>query len=581
MTDLYIWEKYKANSSTSTVGTGRYNWQRYNTVSTPVGTGSYTWTKYNVARTTGGSGNFTYTRYTVQTVYEVYYKGNYTRYALCDTENAAKEMCVSTLLDYRPIFQKGAFITEVVAANNSYPINGRHTDGWWYVRGSEQHVSTKSRGSYVGILTAAYSAYSNDAPNPDGYWYVRGAEQTTTSYSKGSYVGTVSGAYSAYSNDARNSDGYWYVRGAEQTTTSTSYSKGSYVGTVTAAYNAYSNNARNSDGYWYVRGGLANKVPTVTLSTEDNKTLYEADTLTISGTATDTDNGNVVTVKYKIAESIEKALTAAVSDGSNAIPFNKQLVFRGGKIYDGETAVTDILTDGNAYTLQVWAEDNQGGKSVIQSRTFHVVPNRAPSLVVNDYDASACIIDSDTFTISGTCEDADGNTMRVGYRINGGDFTEVYNGSDGNWEFEMALGHLQKGTNTITIEAIDSYDFKTTHTVKLNKNTDATQVLNGVARYTINPPSGTAKGILVWIQHHRDLIIDTCSISMTDNAEQENFVQMTHTTTANMPNSTDVLESEFVLETQVPKEKLRLKVEISRASVDVSPAIKLISGVME
>lgn len=366
-----------------------------------------------------------------------------------------------------------------------------------------------------------------------------------------------------------------------ETRYSTTYSRGSYIGTITAAYNAYSNNARNSDGYWYVRGGLANKVPTVVLNTENNKTLYEADTIVINGTATDADSGNVVTIKFKVAESAEKAITAAVSDGSSAIPFSKSLVFKGGKILDGETAITDALTDGNAYTLAVWAEDDQGGKSVIESRSFHVVPNRAPSLTVNDFDASACIIDTDTFTISGTCEDADGNTMRVGYRINGGDFTEVYNGSDGNWEFDLALGNLQKGQNIITIEAIDSYDFKTTQIVKLNKNTDTTQVLNGVARYTINPPSGNAKGILVWIQHHKDLTIDTCSISMTDNAEQENFVQMTHTTTANMPNSTDILESEFVLETQVPKEKLRLKVEISRASVDVSPAIKLISGVME
>lgn len=578
MADLYIWEKY--NVTTSSSSTGRYNWQRYNTVSAPVGTGSYTWTKYNVVRTTGGSGNFKYTRYTIKTVYEVYYKWNYNRYALCDTESAAREMCVSTLLDYRPIYQKGEFIDEIVAVNNSYPINGKHTDGRWYVRGSEQHVSTKSRGSYVGTLTAAYSAYSNDAPNSDGYWYVRGSEQTTTSYSKGSYVGTVSGTYSAYSNNARNSDGYWYVRGAEQTTAS--YSKGSYVGTVTAAYNAYTNNARNSDGYWYVRKGLANKVPTVVLNTENNKTLYEADTLTISGTATDTDNGNVITVKFTIAESTEKAITAAVSNGSNAIPFNKQLVFKGGKICDGETAITDVLTDGNAYTLSVWAEDNQGGKSTVQTRTFYVVPNRAPSLVVNEFDASACIIDSDKFTISGTCEDADGNDMKVGYRINGGNFVQAYDGSDGNWEFELELGQLKSGENTIAIEAIDSYDFKTSQTLTLNKNTVSTQVLKGTARYTIVPPSGSAKGVLVWIQHDENLVIDGCYLSLTDNVEAENFVKMTHTNTAPIESGVvEVVESEFVLETDTQKEKLRLKIEFSRESTGVNPAIKLISGVME
>ena len=102
-----------------------------------------------------------------------------------------------------------------------------------------------------------------------------------------------------------------------------------------------------------------------------------------------------------------------------------------------------------------------------------------------------------------------------------------------------------------------------------------------MARYTIVPPSGSAKGILLWIQHDAGLTIDGCYLSLTDNAEAENFVEMENTNTANMPNSTDVVESEFVLETETPKEKIILKLEFSRASVDVNPTIKLISGVME
>lgn len=493
MADLYIWEKYKANSSTSTVGTGRYNWSKYN----------------------------------VSTAYERDYR-------ITGYESWAKE-----------------------EFKQHYPIGYTLTK-----RGSLEFLSQPSHSSSSGLI-------------------LTGISSVRTIESCGSLIGTVSGTYSQYTNNAKNSDGNWYVRGSEITTTTTSYSKGSYVGTVTAAYNAYSNNARNSDGNWYVRKGLANKVPTVTLTTANNLTLYEADTITVAGTATDTDSGNVVTVKYKIAESVEKALTAAVSDGSNAIPFNKSLVFKGGKILDGETAITDVLTDGNAYTLSVWAEDNQGGKSTVQTRTFYVVPNRAPSLVVNEFDASACIIDSDKFTISGTCEDADGNDMKVGYRINGGNFVQAYDGSDGNWEFELELGQLKSGENTIAIEAIDSYDFKTSQTLTLNKNTVSTQVLKGVTRYTINPPSGSAKGILLWIQHDAELTIDGCYLSLTDNAEAENFVEMENTNTANMPNSTDVVESEFVLETETPKEKIMLKIEFSRASVDVSPTIKLISGVME
>ena len=493
MADLYIWEKFNVKSSTSTVGTGRYNWSKYN----------------------------------VSTAYERDYR-------ITGYESWAKE-----------------------EFKQHYPIGYTLTK-----RGSLEFLSQPSHSSSSGLI-------------------LTGISSVRTIESCGSLIGTVSGTYSQYTNNAKNSDGNWYVRGSEITTTTTSYSKGSYVGTVTAAYNAYSNNARNSDGNWYVRKGLANKVPTVTLTTANNLTLYEADTITVAGTATDTDSGNVVTVKYKIAESVEKALTAAVSDGSNAIPFNKSLVFKGGKILDGETAITDVLTDGNAYTLSVWAEDNQGGKSTIQSRSFYVVPNRAPVLTVNEVDISACIIDSDKFVVNGTCEDADGNDMKVGYRINGGNFVQAYDGSDGNWEFELELGQLKSGENTIAIEAIDSYDFKTSQTLTLNKNTVSTQVLKGVARYTIVPPSGSAKGILLWIQHDAGLTIDGCYLSLTDNAEAENFVEMENTNTANMPNSTDVVESEFVLETETPKEKIILKLEFSRESTDVNPTIKLISGVME
>ena len=526
MADLYIWEKFNVKSSTSTVGTGRYTWYMYNNIrTTTYSISNWSYQSRMQAPLVGWYRHFSYDRPTG--------KFNFSS----------------------PIGENDNFSTGVVA----------------YQAGSG---NTVNKLDIVGNVTAT----ANKTCVGDHYTaYVYPQSKD----SKGSLIGSTTNSYNAYTNGALNADGRWYERGSEQTTASTSYSKGSYIGTVTAAANAYTNNARNSDGYWYIRKGLANKVPTVVLNTENNKTLYEADTLTISGTATDADNGNVVTVKYKIAESAEKALTASVSNGSSAIPFNKQLVFKGGKIYDGETAITDVLTDGNAYTLSVWAEDNQGGKSTIQSRSFYVVPNRVPVLSVNDYDTSSCIIDTDTFSISGTCEDADGNTMRVGYRINGGDFTEVYSGSDGNWEFELELGQLKSGENTIAIEAIDSYDFKTSQTLTLNKNTVSTQILKGVARYTIVPPSGSAKGILLWIQHDAGLTIDGCYLSLTDNAEAENFVEMENTNTANMPNSTDVVESEFVLETETPKEKIILKLEFSRESTDVNPTIKLISGVME
>ncbi|NYV68949.1 hypothetical protein HYI36_27180 [Bacillus sp. Gen3] len=321
-----------------------------------------------------------------------------------------------------------------------------------------------------------------------------------------------------------------------------------------------------------------NSNPTLTLSSPtDNVTLYETDTLNIEGYAADVDNGNIVNARYQLNGGTIRALATGISTGSNTIPFNKQLTFRGGKLYDGDTAVTDELAEGVAHQLKVWSEDDQGGKSPEQLRNFYVVPNRPPALTIDPFATKSDLINADKVTISGTASDPDGNTVVVSYKLNKGLSTEVYRGKDGAWSFDLSLKDLVAGENTVAIEVVDSYNSKTSKTLKLNKNRVATPLLTSEVRYKIDPPSGTAKGVLLWVQRDVGLTV-TADISMGLKNEQETYEAMTLTNTA--PVSAGVVEDEFVFEASAEKDNIMLKLTLSRESADVNDAITLISGVL-
>lgn len=117
-----------------------------------------------------------------------------------------------------------------------------------------------------------------------------------------------------------------------------------------------------------------NNTPTLTLTNPaDNLVLSEGNTLSVQGSATDTNNGDTVTIKYKINSGVERSLHSAVSDGVNPISFSKGLTFSGDRLYDGATDVSGLLTEVTTHTLTVWADDGQGGVSVVETRSFTVV----------------------------------------------------------------------------------------------------------------------------------------------------------------------------------------------------------------
>jgi len=328
----------------------------------------------------------------------------------------------------------------------------------------------------------------------------------------------------------------------------------------------------------YIGSYTTNTDPTLTLNTADNQTLYENDTLNISGEAYDSDKDQTVTVFYQINNEPRKVLATNLSQ--TQISLTKQLKFNGGKLYDGDAAITGSLVDGVSHKLKVWAVDSENGQSAIVEKSFYVVPNRAPLLTVDAIIPSG-VVDTDKFKISGTSSDQDANSsVKVTRCINNGNVVEIYNGPGGEWEFEIALAQLQIGENVIVVEVIDNYGAKTSKTIKLNKNEVKTPILQSVARYKIEPPKGNAKGVLLFIERDKELDLKV-ELSMTLASEQEQYETLSPEDTAPMPYDDNIVEDTFYYETTEPKDNIVLKLTMSRTDLSLNYKIHLVSGAVE
>lgn len=328
----------------------------------------------------------------------------------------------------------------------------------------------------------------------------------------------------------------------------------------------------DSDGAYAI---IWNAAPVPTITTENNKTLYENDTIVIDGNAIDSDNGDVVIVKASINGGTARVLQTAVSNGSTPIVFNKTYTFKGGKLYDNETLLTDTLAAGTAHILKVWAEDDKGNKSAEIIRTFYTVPNRAPVLVVDAVTPSGTI-DNDKFSITGSTTDPDGNDVTVVYRINSGAAVEIANGVAGSWSFNVTLGSLKVGENTIVIEVTDTFGFKASKTVKLAKNIVRFNRSKGTVRYKIKPPKGTAKTLVVWAQRMSSMQVNAYA-SMVLAGEPESYAVMEKTNTASV--SGNIVEDEFMYTADGDKQEIIVKLKVTKAQE--TDVLTLVQGVID
>ncbi|WP_304363884.1 S26 family signal peptidase, partial [Aneurinibacillus migulanus] len=166
-----------------------------------------------------------------------------------------------------------------------------------------------------------------------------------------------------------------------------------------------------------------NSAPTVEVSTANNQTLYEGDSLIISGSANDVNVGNALIVKLKFDEEAEKNILVTTSTG-NPQPISYTVTFKNGRLYDAAgNPITPELNKDVVHSFTVYAKDDSGAESAHITRQFMVVPNRNPLIRINPLEPLTSMVPTDTVTISGTVNDPDeGDTVTMEYKLNQGPF---------------------------------------------------------------------------------------------------------------------------------------------------------------
>jgi len=234
---------------------------------------------------------------------------------------------------------------------------------------------------------------------------------------------------------------------------------------------------------------MNNNDPTIALSSPaDNQTLSEGSSYQIEGSASDTDPGNVLTVKYKINSGTTRAIASGVSDGNSPLSFARALTYRNKRIWDGQTDVIGAdLAENTDHTLTVWAEDDQGGKSAEVTRKFRVIWNRPP--VISDQDRNLGIMEAPP-EVTYSVTDPENNPFTVTEKING-QVIRSYPGVAGRQEnltipkdkwlrLEPSVQH------TLTIEATDNQNMTSTRTYTLTRFVDKI-IFNGMNYATLDP----------------------------------------------------------------------------------------------
>lgn len=453
----------------------------------------------------------------------------------------------------------GSFVGSVVAENGTYPTNGKHTDGYWYVKADLYNPNTPPTTPGKPVATGDF----------------RAGGDITISWPASTDAQGQSIEYTLQRNEYRGSVVSTWINTLNTSVPTTRYTLPSDT-TLTHiefrvnardSLNAYSANSPTSDKYNLTN----NKVPTINLTTIDGRKFYENETFLINGTATDADIGNIVSVKYQINSEPVRAIETKISSGTS-IPFNKTLTMKNSRLMDGTTPVTEVLGDGSQHILKVWAEDDQGGKSPEQIRSFYVVANRAPVINVDNIANQTGAVNADTITITGRASDPDGNAMTAKYRVNTGPLNDLPLTTNGEWTLSFPIKQLVDGENSVIIEATDSYNFKSSKTVRLKKEFKSSQLGQSVQRYKIEPPKGSAKGVILWVQREEAQRV-SAEISMVDNGATESYVPMDLTVTA--PIGIGNVEDEFVYEADAPRTNIHLKLNITGTG-----SVTLISGVL-
>lgn len=176
------------------------------------------------------------------------------------------------------IFSRGTYVEDVTATDaNAYPDDGRHTDGYWYVK-IDTRILWKALilKKYNVVTETKYAESLSDVKSIKWSSNVTCASKYSLNETTGeiSLVGSTTMSMSRYINRyetypyakinniicfvSKASGSNYYTQSITYqeitSTPNTTYSRGTYIEDVAGIEaDAYPENGRHTDGYWYIK----------------------------------------------------------------------------------------------------------------------------------------------------------------------------------------------------------------------------------------------------------------------------------------------------------------------------------------
>lgn len=205
--------------------------------------------------------------------------------------------------------------------------------------------------------------------------------------------------------------------------------------------------------------------------------VNEGETVTISGTATDSDENQVVMVYYKVNDGLEQVITSGMSGAG--INFSKLLTFKENAIFDGEKKIASkVVADGvlGAVKFEIFARDTNGAQSDSLIREITMRPNQNPTVTADKSEIA--LEEGSAETIAITLADVDEDKLQYKVSLRGHKSTSISLEETGTVTASFQLSSLNStisagdtklnteklptGTYYIDITAVDEHGAEST-----------------------------------------------------------------------------------------------------------------------
>ena len=215
-----------------------FTWKQYQSVYHPAVT-TYTWNKYNISYAEVAGEIIKTPGLLMRGVYRLYIcnKSNLSisngRYTLSyatqtnDFSTGSADEIRAWMQESQvcAISRTSSYVWKGVTGTGGVELNywaengqrvGTGLQSWNGYRGSlQKYTVQRVQGSFVGTVKASNpSTYPNNGIHTDGYWYVYQSSNTEHEYyTQGDYIKDIKSlSQDAYPDNGRHTDGYWYVK---------------------------------------------------------------------------------------------------------------------------------------------------------------------------------------------------------------------------------------------------------------------------------------------------------------------------------------------------------------------------------